>query len=254
MAPLSTPFSPPKPHSWLALTKFNGSPAAFWAWASKAGWTGVADAWPTPFDGEAWQIIAGFGLLQAFLQLALPGRTVKGPVTPKGNVPVYVANGVASYFVTLAAGIAATQAGFFNPARVYDKFGEILSALNAFSLLFCAWLWAKVRERQLAKGEGSRSFDSLFFRAPRTHTHNPTPPPFSHQGHLAPSSTDSGSTGSLVYDFYWGMELYPRIGKHFDIKTWTNCRFGMNGWAMLALAFAYKQYTVRFGKKKAVCF
>ena len=41
------------------------------------------------------------------------------------------------------------------------------------------------------------------------------------------------------------MELYPRIGKHFDVKTWTNCRFGMNGWAMLALAFAYKQYTVR---------
>ena len=43
------------------------------------------------------------------------------------------------------------------------------------------------------------------------------------------------------------MELYPRIGKHFDVKTWTNCRFGMNGWAMLSLAFAYKQYTVRVG-------
>ena len=24
------------------------------------------------------------------------------------------------------------------------------------------------------------------------------------QGHLAPSSSDSGTSGSLVYDFYWG--------------------------------------------------
>ena len=38
-----------------------------------------------------------------------------------------------------------------------------------------------------------------------------------------------------------GMELYPRIGKHFDIKTWTNCRFGMMGWAVLILCYAVKQ-------------
>lgn len=24
------------------------------------------------------------------------------------------------------------------------------------------------------------------------------------QGHFAPSSTDSGSTGSIIFDFYWG--------------------------------------------------
>jgi 7-dehydrocholesterol reductase len=42
----------------------------------------------------------------------------------------------------------------------------------------------------------------------------------------------------LLYDFYWGMELYPRIGGAFDIKTWTNCRMGMAGWASLCWAFA----------------
>ncbi|RYR63898.1 hypothetical protein Ahy_A04g021646 isoform D [Arachis hypogaea] len=60
-------------------------------------------------------------------------------------------------------------------------------------------------------------------------------------GHLAPSSTDSGSSGNIIIDFYWGMELYPRIGEHFDIKVFTNCRFGMMSWAVLALTYCIKQ-------------
>ncbi|XP_039115811.1 7-dehydrocholesterol reductase-like [Dioscorea cayenensis subsp. rotundata] len=77
--------------------------------------------------------------------------------------------------------------GIFNPAIVYDHLGEIYSALVTGSLVFCVFLYIK--------------------------------------GHLAPSSSDSGSSGNVIIDFYWGMELYPRIGKHFDIKVFTNCRF-----------------------------
>lgn len=62
-------------------------------------------------------------------------------------------------------GVAAA-AGWWRPAEAYDLFGEILSALNSFSLLFCGFLYVK--------------------------------------GRLAPSSRDSGSTGSLVFDYYWG--------------------------------------------------
>ncbi|KAK8989359.1 hypothetical protein V6N11_063791 [Hibiscus sabdariffa] len=40
----------------------------------------------------------------------------------------------------------------------------------------------------------------------------------------------------------WGMELYPRIGKSFDIKVFTNCRFGMMSWAVLAVTYCIKQY------------
>ena len=123
-----------------------------------------------------------------------------GPVTPAGNTPVYTANGVPAYLVTMATLAAGHWGGWLDLAVAYDKFGEILAALNVFSLALCAGLWAK--------------------------------------GNLAPSSTDSGSTGSLLYDFYWGMELYPRIGTAFDIKTWTNCRMGMAGWASLCWAFA----------------
>ncbi|XP_022723861.1 7-dehydrocholesterol reductase isoform X3 [Durio zibethinus] len=65
-----------------------------------------------------------------------------------------------------------------------------------------------------------------------------------YKGHVAPSSTDSGSSGNLIIDFYWGMELYPRIGKNFDIKVFTNCRFGMMSWAVLAVTYCIKQYEV----------
>ncbi|XP_062092521.1 7-dehydrocholesterol reductase-like [Humulus lupulus] len=40
------------------------------------------------------------------------------------------------------------------------------------------------------------------------------------------------------------MELYPRIGKNFDIKVFTNCRFGMMSWAVLAVTYCIKQYEV----------
>lgn len=42
--------------------------------------------------------------------------------------------------------------------------------------------------------------------------------------------------------FCSGTELYPRIGKWFDIKTWTNCRMGMMGWSILILCYVAKQY------------
>lgn len=41
-----------------------------------------------------------------------------------------------------------------------------------------------------------------------------------------------------------GMELYPRIGKNFDIKVFTNCRFGMMSWAVLAVTYCIKQVLV----------
>lgn len=43
---------------------------------------------PIP-SAEAWQIVAVFGTVQALLQLFTPGKEFLGPVSPKGNVPVY---------------------------------------------------------------------------------------------------------------------------------------------------------------------
>ncbi len=56
--------------------------------AKIAGVQGVRNVWPWP-SVEAWAIIGAFGGLQALLQLGLPGKEHHGPVSPKGNVPVY---------------------------------------------------------------------------------------------------------------------------------------------------------------------
>ena len=85
---------------------------------------------------------------------------------------------------------------------MYDNFGCILSASNLFSLLFCVFLTLK--------------------------------------GALWPSTSDHGTTGSWVMDFYWGRELYPRVFG-WDVKMWTNCRMGMMGWPVLLLSYAAAQ-------------
>ncbi|KAG8070646.1 hypothetical protein GUJ93_ZPchr0006g46439 [Zizania palustris] len=164
---------------------------------------GLKAIWPMP-TMVAWKIIFGFGVFEAALQLLLPGKRFEGPVSPAGNVPVYKANGLQAYAVTLITYLSLWWFGIFNPAIVYDHLGEIYSALVFGSFVFCIFLYLK--------------------------------------GHVAPSSSDSGSSGNAIIDFYWGMELYPRIGKHFDIKVFTNCRFGMMSWAVLAVTYSIKQY------------
>jgi len=70
------------------FTKLDGSLLALQKFVQIEGPSGLWAAWPRP-SLEAWGYVAGHGLLQAALLLGLPGRTHYGPVTPKGNVPVY---------------------------------------------------------------------------------------------------------------------------------------------------------------------
>lgn len=55
-----------------------------------------------------------------------------------------------------------------------------------------------------------------------------------------------GHTGNLIYDWYIGRELNPRVTLPFageiDIKSWMELRPGMLGWVILDLAFIAKQY------------
>lgn len=55
-----------------------------------------------------------------------------------------------------------------------------------------------------------------------------------------------GHTGNVMYDFYIGRELNPRITLPFagevDIKAWLEMRPGLTGWILLDLAFVAKQY------------
>jgi hypothetical protein len=125
----------------------------------------ITSIWPSCTDSETWTMITSFMAFELFLMKIVPGKRFEGSFTPKGNVPVYTANGMACYLITLATLLALAHYQIFDPARVYDKFGNILSSMNVFAWMFCTMLLIK--------------------------------------GYVAPSSTDSGTTGNLIHDFYW---------------------------------------------------
>ncbi|BBN01504.1 7-dehydrocholesterol reductase [Marchantia polymorpha subsp. ruderalis] len=187
---------------WYTMVEADGSFMNLGKFIAKSGFSGFWSIWPRP-TWTACKIILGFGAFEALLQVALPGEEYLGPLSPTGHRPVYKRNGFSAFIVTMVTYYVLWREKVFNPAIVYDHLGEILSALIFGSLAFCVLLYIK--------------------------------------GHLAPSSTDGGTSGNVLVDFYWGMELYPRIGKWFDIKQFTNCRFGMMSWEVLALTYCIKQ-------------
>lgn len=164
----------------------------------------IYEIWSPYFFGTptAWMIIAVFAIFELLLMRSMPGKEFRGPITPAGNVPVYKANGVSAFFFTIFLFVVGAYLNWFPATIIYDNFPGLLGALNFFSLLFCLFLLIK--------------------------------------GYVFPSSTDSGTSGNLVFDYYWGSELYPRI-LGWDIKMFTNCRFGMMSWGLVILSFAAKQ-------------
>lgn len=161
--------------------------------------------WQPYFFGSsiAWGMIACFIVFELALMRLLPGKTWYGPITPKGNVPVYKANGIFAFLTTMSLFCIATFGLQLFPASIlYDNFGYILGALNLFSLLFCGLLYIK--------------------------------------GRFFPSSSDAGTTHNFLFDYYWGTELYPQVWG-FHIKKFITCRFGMMSWGLLLLSYCSKQ-------------
>ncbi len=192
---------------WYTMSHLGGSIGAFALLVQKFGlFSTFFYIWKPIFFGSitAWKMIALFGCMQLLFMKILPGKSSLGPITPKGNVPIYKANGPFAFFLTISLFcIGSFGLDLFSAAIIYDHFGELLGALNIFSLLLCLFLYVK--------------------------------------GRFFPSFSDSGITGNFIFDYYWGTELYPRcLG--WDIKMFTNCRFGMMGWALDLISFAAKQH------------
>ncbi len=191
---------------WYVGSELQGSFADFWSLVWHKGlFATVWGIWKPVFFGSpiAWKIIGIYGAFQLFLMRVIPGKPFLGPVTLKGNIPLYKANGVPCFLITVASFLICSYGlHWFSPTILYDHLGSLLGALNCFSLLLCLGLYGK----------------GIFF----------------------PSTTDAGSSGNFFFDYYWGTELYPRI-LGWDVKQFTNCRFGMMAWPILILSFAAKQ-------------
>lgn len=153
---------------------------------------------------NAWRIILIFSALQLLLIKILPGRQYHAPMHPSGHIPEYYDNGLLAYFVTCVLFFVCTFGLNLFPATIIiDNFHEILGSLNASALVFCVFLLIK--------------------------------------GVTFPSSEECGSSGNIIFDFYWGTELYPRIFG-WDVKLFTNSRFGLMFWQMTIFSICAKQY------------
>jgi 7-dehydrocholesterol reductase len=194
---------------WFTLTHLDGSLSRLAALLFERGvFTAVWDICAPRLLGSptAWAMIGVMAAVQLVLLRVLPGREVEGPVTPGGHVPRYRANGLPAFFVTVALYLGASFGlGLFSPGILYDHMGELLGALNLFAVLLCAFLYFK--------------------------------------GRFAPSGPDHGATGNPLFDFFQGTELYPQV-LGWDVKTFTNCRMGMMGWALLVISYAAKQHAL----------
>ncbi|GBG30628.1 7-dehydrocholesterol reductase [Hondaea fermentalgiana] len=160
------------------------------------------------FNPFVWKMIGTYMVVQLLLMRFMPGPTYEGPQSPMGNRPIYKDNCFACYVASFALYGLGVYSGLFNGGIAFDYFQEFIASMNIFALIFVAVLYVK--------------------------------------GAVAPSSSDSGLSGNIAFDYYWGTELYPRI-LGWDVKVFTNCRYGMTGWALLCTSFAYAQYE-RFGE------
>ena len=191
---------------WYTITQLQGSLVALWQMFEQQGFFQTIYFIAKPYclgSTKAWSMIFIFIAFELVLMRLLPGKEFNGPITPKGNIPVYKENGPLAFVITmLSFCVVSFGLNLFPASLLFDELGFLLGALNLLSLIVCAFLYMK--------------------------------------GRFYPSTTDSGTTKNIVFDYYWGTELYPQI-KGWNIKQFITCRFGMMSWGLFLIAYCAKQ-------------
>ena len=137
---------------------------------------------------------------QIALQIALPGKKAEGLPQRDGLRLTYRLNGLASLVVSLAALGGLVAAGVLRPSAILEELGPLLAVCTLFALAFSLFL----------------HFYGLRSRRPERRL------------------------GHVVYDFFMGTALNPRI-RDFDLKLFFESKIGMSSWLIITLAMAGAQ-------------
>lgn len=160
-------------------------------------------------DGTAWALYTGWYLYCVLAWYFLPGKWVKGLPLRTGQQLEYKTNALATGLVALA--VAAGYITVYGPASftiLYDHWLGLLSValINSIAQAVYVYVASFYGYKLLALG---------------------------------------GNTGNVVYDWFIGRELNPRIGL-FDIKTFNELRPGLILWVLVDASCACWQHT-QFG-------
>ncbi|TQS38326.1 hypothetical protein Golomagni_01169 [Golovinomyces magnicellulatus] len=162
--------------------------------------------------------VLGYYLLNAIIHRVLPGEEVDGVELECGGKLRYKLNVWSStlYILAfLAAGTAYQGASFPLWIFIYDNYLQILTVNIIISYVLSTFVYI-------------RSFS------------------------VKPGNTElrvlaaGGRSGNMLYDWFIGRELNPRIQIPFlgeiDIKQWCELRPGLLGWILLDFSFVARQY------------
>lgn len=147
-------------------------------------------------------LILGYALMQIGFMYLTHFSKVDGPETATGYTPRYHGWGLQVYLLSIASIVLLDFFQLVSLSRIIAEFDIILSCSMTFGLALCAILQWK--------------------------------------GYYYPSSKDHSSSGNLLFDYFWGTELHPNVFG-IDIKQFTNCRYGMMGWALVLICCLYYQ-------------
>ncbi|XP_077541623.1 uncharacterized protein LOC144153773 [Haemaphysalis longicornis] len=159
----------------------------------------IYKAWTEHGTGavDAWQFIIVYVLYSGMSIQALAGSPFYGPPTSTGHRPKYWHSGLTYYLLTIEFAIFFLLFQRLPCYPIYEALPGFTPVLVIVGVVVSVLVYLK--------------------------------------GKIKPSPGEHGSTGSIVWDFFWGLELYPRIGAVFDVKLWTKGRFGMMLWQLLVL-------------------
>lgn len=167
---------------------------------------------PLPPLGAFWDAQAlGFVILWILFQILLYilpiGKLSQGMPLRSGERLTYRTNGFFAVVVSSAAVAAAVHQGV-DLTYIHSHFLQLTTAAFIISVLLSVYLYVRSRyaaSEQLALG---------------------------------------GSSGNMVYDFFKGHELNPRI-KEFDLKFFCEMRPGLIGWCLINFAMALAEMKVQ---------
>ncbi|KAI5863332.1 ERG4/ERG24 ergosterol biosynthesis protein [Durotheca rogersii] len=167
---------------------------------------------------EATGYTVAYFFLSALLYRILPATEVEGTVLSTGGRLKYRFNALASALFTLViciAGTIAQGAEFPLWTFIADNYLQILTADILIAYAVAAFVY--VRSFSVKPGNPEHRLLAA-----------------------------GGCSGNLIYDFYMGRELNPRVTipiiGEIDIKEWMEVRPGLLGWILFNCAFVAKQY------------
>jgi len=170
------------------------------------------------FSWEALAASIGYVLVNAILYRILPAVEIEGTVLRSGGRLKYRFNTFYCHSViltALAAGTIAQGAEFAVWTFITDNYIQLITANLIISYVVATFVYV----RSFSVKPGNKENREL---------------------------AAGGQSGNLLYDWFIGRELNPRVTLPFigeiDLKEWLELRPGMLGWIIMNFAWCAKQY------------